>query len=298
MMTRSFRESTSDLHDGRPVILTIAGFDPSGGAGIIADIKTFLAFGCAPTAAITSLTFQNRHAVRGVIHQTAESLHSQILPVIEAFKVAALKTGMLPTREIVLEVARLIHKENLPAPVVDPVMRSSSGYELMSDDGAEALLSELMPLLRVITPNIPEAEALTGLSITNESEMHAAAGNLRQMGARAVLLKGGHLNQGSGVRGQGSEQRSEIRSQRSGGVIGPIVGKGSDKAIDILDDEGRVTVFRGEWIDEPPVRGTGCMLSSAISACLGKGMSLEEAVGKAKGFVAEVIRSAQPETQN
>jgi len=306
MMTRSFRESISDLRDGQPVVLTIAGFDPSGGAGIIADIKTFLAFGCVPTAAITSLTFQNRRAVSGVIHQTAGSLRSQLVPIIEAFNVAALKTGMLPTREIVLEVARLIREKQLPAPVVDPVMRSSSGYELMNNDAVEALLSELLPLVRVITPNIPEAEALTGLAITNESEMREAARKLREMGARAALIKGGHLKQGTGVRGQGREkEKSGFRDQRSrrgtSPTRGPQMGspagvgavrEGSRKAIDILDDEDRLTIFRGNWIDAPPVRGTGCILSSAISACLSKGMSLEEAVGKAKSFVAEVIGSA------
>ena len=194
-------KATTVRRDSRPVVLTIAGFDPSGGAGIIADIRTLLAFGCLPAAAITSLTFQNPEAVSGAVHQTAESLRSQILPIIAVQDIAGLKTGMLPTREIVLEVARLIREKRFPPPVIDPVMRSSSGYRLMDDDAVKVLLSELMPLARVITPNIPEAEMLTGLKITDESEMREAARKLREMGARAVLVKGGHLQ----------EQRSEVR---------------------------------------------------------------------------------------
>jgi hydroxymethylpyrimidine kinase/phosphomethylpyrimidine kinase len=252
-----------------PLALTIAGFDPSGGAGVIADIKTFLAFDCVPTAAITSLTFQNSAGVFGAIHQTAESLRAQVLPIAGERRIAAAKTGMLPTRAIVTEVARLFREAELPAPVVDPVLRSSSGYSLMEEDAIEVLVRELMPLARVITPNIPEAERLTGLRIENEDAMREAARKLCEMGARAVLVKGGHLKQWAVGSGQWAEKA---------------------EAIDVLDDEGSVTVFRGEWIDAPPVRGTGCMLSAAMAACLGKGMNLESAVRAARNFVGDVIR--------
>ena len=244
-----------------PVVLTIAGFDPSGGAGLIADVKALVAFGCRPAAAMTSLTFQNSEAVFGAIHQSAESLRAQILPVVKEFRVAAVKIGMLPTRELVLEVARLLRETEMPAPVVDPVLRSSSGYELMALDAKEAWLAELMPLARLITPNIPEAKTLTGMRITNESEMRKAAAKLRKMGAHAVLIKGGHL---------------------------PLPAE----AIDVLDDAGTVTVFRGEWIDALSVHGTGCMLSAALAAGLGQGMRLNESVSVAKQFVADNIRHA------
>jgi hydroxymethylpyrimidine kinase/phosphomethylpyrimidine kinase len=258
-----------------PVILTIAGFDPSGGAGLIADIRTVVAFGCTPVAAMTSLTMQNSEGVFGAIHQTPEALRAQILPVVREFRVAAVKIGMLPTREIVLEVARLLQETKMPAPVVDPVLRSTSGYELIEPEAREVLLSELMSLARLITPNIPEAEILTGTRITNETDMLGAARKLREMGARAVLIKGGHLKQRSAVRGQRSVE-VELNHQ----------------AIDILDDDGLVTGFRGEWIDSPPVRGTGCMLSSAIAACLGLGMDLQHSVSAAKRFVADAISFA------
>jgi len=257
---------TIEGQNDQRVVLTIAGFDPSGGAGTIVDVRTFLAFDCNPTAAITSLTFQNSEGVFGAIHESAESLRAQILPIVQEKRIAAIKTGMLPTREIILEVARLIEEANLPAPVVDPVLRSTSGYQLMEPDAIEVMLSELVPLARVITPNISEAEHLTGLTIEDEEGMRAAAQRLRELGARASLIKGGHL-----------EWMSE---------------QDSDQAIDVLDDEGNVTVFRGDWIDAPTVRGTGCMLSSAIAACLGKGAKLEDSVGLAKQFVADAIRKA------
>src|SRR3989440_6532849 len=265
---------TDDRDNEQPAVLTIAGFDPSGGAGIIADVKTFQAFGCRPLAAVTSLTFQNSQGVFGAIHQSAESLRSQVLPLIEEFRIAAVKVGMLPNIEIVLAVARLVREMNLPAPVVDPVLRSSSGDELMAEAAIEVMLSELMPLARVFTPNIPEAETLTGLKISNEDEMREAARKLREMGARAVLIKGGHL-----------EERSEVRGQRSEDLVEHVHRVHHDhpvhirrQAIDVLDDQGEITILRGEWIDSPPVRGTGCMLSSAIAACLARRTLLEESV--------------------
>ena len=268
---------TDDRESEQPAVLTIAGFDPSGGAGIIADVKTIQRFGCRPLAAVTSLTFQNSRGVFGAIHQSAESLRSQVLPIVKEVRIAAVKIGMLPTSEIVLAVARLVREMNLPAPVVDPVLRSSSGDELMAEGAVEIMLSELMPLACVITPNIHEAEMLTRLKVTNEDEMQQAARKLREMGARAVLIKGGHLEERSGVRGQRSDDLvSEIRRQ----------------AIDVLDDQGQITVFRGEWIDSPPVRGTGCVLSSAIAACLAQRMPLGKSVRAAKQFVAVAIRYA------
>jgi hydroxymethylpyrimidine kinase/phosphomethylpyrimidine kinase len=256
-------------NNSSPVVLTIAGFDPSGGAGIIADVQTILHFGCRPVAAITSLTFQNTEGVFGAIHESAQSVRAQILPVIEESQVAGVKIGMLPTAEIVLEIARMIRAHTLPPPVIDPVMRSSSGFELVEQDAIEALRSQLMPLARLITPNVPEAEALTGITIEDEQGMRSAAEKLREMGARAVLIKGGHLN-----------QKSEVGSQKSEGR----------QAIDILEDEGDVTVFRSEWIDTLPVRGTGCMMSSAIASNLARGNSLPESVRVAKQFVADAIR--------
>src|SRR3954465_9286097 len=193
MMRGDVVEVEGVTKDLPPVVLTVAGFDPSGGAGVVADVKTFTAFGCFAAAAVTSLTYQNTTGVFGASHQTAETVRAQVLPVVEDFRVAGAKTGMLPTREIIEEVARLFRETELPSPVVDPVVRSTSGFDLIDDEALDALKRELLPLARVVTPNIPEAERLTGLSIRDREGMLEAARALRRMGARAVLVKGGHL---------------------------------------------------------------------------------------------------------
>ena len=253
-----------------PVVLTIAGFDPSGGAGIIADIRTIVQLGCRPAAALTSLTFQNSAGVFGAIHETAKSLRAQVMPIIEEMEVAAVKIGMLPTAELVSEVAAMIEERRLPPPVLDPVMKSSSDYELMEPDALTLLRRDLLPLLRIITPNIAEAATLSGVDAFDERGMRHAAANLRQLGARAVLIKGGHL-----------EEESD-----------------KAEAIDVLDEDGAVTVFRGPWIEAGPVRGTGCMLSSAIAAGLARGQSLSESVAAAKQFVAAEIQNSKLTIQN
>lgn len=262
----------------RPAVLTIAGFDPSGGAGIIADIRTIESFGCTAVAAITSITFQNAEKFFGANKQSAESVRGQVEAITGATRIAAVKIGMLPTAEVVREVARLIREHDLPAPVIDPVFESTSGGQLMADDAFEVFVTELLPLARVVTPNIPEAEKLAGMNIRNEDELPQAASRIRELGARAVLIKGGHLER----------QRSEITGQRSE--------VNNREAIDVLDDDGQVTVFRSEWIEAPNVRGTGCMLSSAMAASLANGSDLDEAVAQAKAFVADRIRTGNLES--
>ncbi|HEX8098189.1 MAG TPA: bifunctional hydroxymethylpyrimidine kinase/phosphomethylpyrimidine kinase [Pyrinomonadaceae bacterium] len=264
-----------------PVALTVAGLDPSGGAGVIADVKTFTAFGCFATAVVTSLTFQNTTGVFGAAHQAAEVVRAQVLPVVEDFRVACAKTGMLPTREIIREVARLFREAGLPAPVVDPVVRSTSGHDLIDAAALDSLVTDLMPLARLVTPNIPEAERVTGLTITDEGGMRRAALRMREMGARAVLVKGGHLHEAR------AGARMRLTESDGGGD-----GRPAREALDLLDDEGRVTVFRGEMIATTSTHGTGCTLSAAIAACLGLGLTLEASVSAAKRFVSDAIGHA------
>ena len=243
----------------KPVVLTIAGLDPSGGAGIVADIKTIAALGCFPAAALTSITYQNTTGVFGAEHQTAATLRAQVEPIVQDLNVAGAKTGMLPTAEIVAEVARLFAEGDLPAPVVDPVVVATSGDVLIDDEAFQILKTKLFPLARVVTPNIPEAEKLAGSPIHTEADMRRAAETIQSLGARAVLVKGAH-------RGD---------------------------AVDILlSDDGTFTEFRSEYLDVGEVHGSGCTLSAAIAACLGKGMTLKEAVGAAKEYVTNAIRSA------
>ena len=275
-----------------PRALTIAGFDPSGGAGVLADARTFAALGFQAVAVVTSLTFQNTARVFGALHQTGETVSAQLKPLLEDDSIACTKTGMLPTRDVVLEVARLFRETNLPRPVVDPVIVSSSGHRLMEEAALDALIAELLPLAHVVTPNIPEAETLTGTTITSEAEMRRAAATMREMGARAVLIKGGHLRQREA---ESRRQKADGRRQTADGrrhEPGIAKAEESDEAIDVLDNEGKVTVFRENRVHGAELRGTGCILSAAIAAGLGKGMTLEDSVGVAKSFVWEAIRNS------
>ena len=253
----------------RPVVLTIAGLDPSGGAGIVADIKTIAEFGCFPCAALTSITFQNTTGVFGAEHQSAETLRAQVTPIVSDLQVAAAKTGMLPTAEIVREVVRLFNETDLPAPVVDPVMVSTSGHDLIGDEAFQILKTQLLKVARVVTPNIPEAERLAGFPIHFEADVRRAADAIKSCGAKAVLVKGGHR-----------------------------LNTNNSEAVDILLNEaGEFIEFRREFVNVGEVHGSGCTLSAAIAACLALGMSLEDAVMQAKQFVTERIRSLSESKQ-
>jgi hydroxymethylpyrimidine kinase/phosphomethylpyrimidine kinase len=245
----------------RRVCLTIAGLDPSGGAGIIADIKTFSAFGCFATAAAASLTFQNTTGVFGAVHQSAETLRGQVEPVLQDFDVAAVKTGMLPTREIIAETARLVEEYGLKNFVVDPVVRSTSGFDLIDEEALRALIENLFPLSDVITPNIPEAERISRMTIKGPEDVEKAARLMQSMGARNVLIKGGHLE--------------------------------ALQAKDFLFAGDDLFTFEAEFIRTTATHGTGCTLAAAITANLALGKELAEAVGIAKDFVTEAIRTAQ-----
>jgi hydroxymethylpyrimidine kinase/phosphomethylpyrimidine kinase len=259
--------------------LTIAGFDPSGGAGVLADVRTFAAFGLQAGAAITSVTFQNSNDFLGAVHQPPEVVTAQVESLQKGRAIVCAKTGMLPTRSVVLEVARLFRETDLPRPVVDPVIMSSSGHRLMEEDAMRELVNELMPLASLVTPNIPEAETLTGMTITSEADMRRAAVAIRELGARAVLVKGGHLGE---RKAEGKKQKAEGRQQTA---------EDAD-AVDVLDNEGRVTVFRERRISDAGLHGSGCILSAAIAAGLGKGMTLEDSVGAGKAFILEAIRNS------
>ncbi len=249
----------------KPVCLTIAGLDPSGGAGIIADIKTFSSFGCFGSAALSSITFQNTVGVFGAEHQTAETVRRQIEPIIEDYEIAALKTGMLPTREVIEVTGELIGLMGAAKLIVDPVVRSTSGFDLIDDDALRSLIRVLFPLSELVTPNRAEAERITGLQIETPADVHAAAKEMQRMGARNVLIKGGHLNH-------------ETQSGR--------------KAVDHLFIGDDIHTFEADHIETTATHGTGCTLAAAITANRALGKSLVDAVRIAKRFVTDAIRTA------
>ena len=248
-----------------PVCLTIAGLDPSGGAGIIADIKTFSAFGCFAAAAVSSVTFQNTVGVFGAEHQSADSVRRQVEPIFEDYEVAAVKTGMLPTREVIVETGRLIETAGDVPLVVDPVVRSTSGFDLIDDAALRGLIEVLFPLSLVITPNRPEAERIAGMKITSTKDIRSAAMAMQSMGAKNVLIKGGHME----------DQLPHSR-----------------KAVDHLFIGEDVHVFQEDYIETTATHGTGCTLAAAIAANLALGKDLGEAVSVAKDFVTRAILTA------
>ncbi len=264
------------------ICLSIAGLDPSGGAGIIADIKTFSAFRCFATSAITSLTFQNTQGVYGAIHQTADSVRQQTQPILDDFTVSAFKTGMLPTAEIIEEIAKIIVENKLTNYVLDPVVRSTSGYDLIDDVALKSLIDKLFPLANIITPNIPEAERISGLKIENESDFEKVAKKIQSLGAKNVLIKGGHSSIGDCGLGI-----ADLESHR------PLITAHQSPTVkDYLFVANELHIFEAQYHDTTSTHGTGCTLAAAITANLALGKSLIEAVEIAKKFVNEGIRTA------
>lgn len=236
--------------------LTIAGTDPSGGAGVQADIKTMTANGVYAMSAITALVAQNTTGVQGIFEVTPDFLALQIDSVFTDIRPNAVKTGMVSSIgliEVIAQKLREYHAENI---VVDPVMVTTSGSKLISDDAIGALKERLLPLATVLTPNIPEAEVLSGMAIRTPDDMVAAASAISEQYHCAVLCKGGHqLND----------------------------------ANDLLWRDGTAKWFNGKRIDNPNTHGTGCTLSSAIASNLAKGYDLDTSVQKAKNYISGAL---------
>src|SRR5262245_24608744 len=242
------------------VALTIAGSDPGGGAGIQADLKTFAAFGVYGASAITAITVQNTLGVDAVAPLSADLVTAQIEAVAGDLSIDATKIGMLATAAIVEAVAAAIAELDLPLVVLDPVLVSTSGERLLDADGVQAMLTELIPRARVVTPNVPEAEALTGHRIGSLEDACEAARRLHRMGAAAVVITGGH--------GGGSE------------------------VVDVFFDGHRFHEFRAPRIESRHTHGTGCTFASAIAAGLALGKDLAEAAQRAQHYVGGAIRHA------
>lgn len=236
--------------------LTIAGSDSSGGAGIQADIKTMTMNGVFAMSVITALTAQNTTGVRAIQESTPEFLKQQLDAVFEDIFPDAVKIGMVSSLELIRVIADRLRYYKATNIVVDPVMVATSGASLMKKDSVQALIDELLPVATLVTPNIPEAQILSGMSIDDKEDMEVAAKIIGDTYNCSVLLKGGH-NVGD--------------------------------ADDLLYCDGTMKWFTGKRIDNPNTHGTGCTLSSAIASNLAKGFSLDESVGRAKDYVSDAL---------
>ena len=240
-------------------ILTIAGSDSGGGAGIQADLKTFAAFGLFGTSAITAVTAQNTLGVSAIYELPAEIVAAQIDAVVTDLRPQAVKVGMLAGVAIVDVVAAAIRRHQLQHVVIDPVMVAKSGDRLLRPEAVEALIRSLLPLATVLTPNLPEAEVLLGRPVCSLVEQEAAARDIAALGLCAVVVKGGH---------------------REG------------EPVDVLFAAGKLRRYTAERIETSSTHGTGCTFSSAIAANLALGLPLPEAVGAAKHYLTGAIRHA------
>lgn len=265
-------ESGREKIEKPPVCLSIAGLDPSGGAGILADVRTFSAFGCFPAAAVTSITFQNTQKVLGAEAQSPETVRGQIEPVFEDYEIAAVKTGMLPDRAVIEAVADIISVKGVSRLVVDPVVRSTSGFDLIDEPALRSLIELLFPVADVVTPNLAEAERISGLRISGRAGILEAADAIRSLGAKNVLIKGGH-----------APEEMNIPEGAAGNTR---------KAVDFLFEGDKLTEIELPYIVTEATHGTGCVLSSAIAACLALGYDLESSVRSAKSFVHKAILAA------
>ncbi|MGA2482572.1 MAG: bifunctional hydroxymethylpyrimidine kinase/phosphomethylpyrimidine kinase [Candidatus Acidiferrales bacterium] len=243
-----------------PILLTIAGFDPSCGAGTAADLKTFAAHGCYGIAAVTALTVQTTQGVEAVHATPAAELRAQLEALVNDSEIAAVKIGMLANRGNAAVVAEFLDAHKFAHVVLDPVMKSSGGSDLVDASGAKYIAAELMKRASVITPNIAEAEVLSGLTVTDTAGMEAAARKLVEMGARAVIVKGGH----------------------------------TERAVDVLFDGTEAIMLGGDRLHNENTHGTGCTFASAITAELALGRGLSEAAMLAKAYVTKAIERSYP----
>ncbi len=245
-----------------PIALSIAGSDSSGGAGIQADLKTFSALGVYGATAITAITAQNTQGVHNQFAIPPQMVYDQIVAVIEDISPSVVKIGMLSNVEVASAVADALEQYSIPV-ILDPVMVSSSGHRLLSAEAQEMIKQRLLPIAALITPNIPEMEALTSMPLTNVEQKLAAAQSLIGVGAQAILLKGGH--------GEGNTKMDILYQKRGNGI--------------------NSAYFTSPTIVTKNTHGTGCTLSAAIAAFMARGLSLEEAVREAKGYITKAIRA-------
>jgi hydroxymethylpyrimidine/phosphomethylpyrimidine kinase len=262
------------------VVLTIAGSDSSGGAGIQADLKTFAALGVYGTSAVTAITAQSTVGVLEAAAVSADLVTAQIEAVAGDIDIHATKTGMLADAAIVEAVAAAIKEMDLPLVVVDPVIASKRGDRLLDDDGLQMLRVELFPLAHVVTPNVPEAEALSGRRIASLEDMKEAARRIHDMGARSVIITGGHLPPATGQRPPSTNHHPPSIVHRPP----------TTEVVDLLFDGREFLEFRTPRIETKNTHGTGCTFAAAVAAHLALEHGLAAAAERSQQFVAGAIQ--------
>ncbi|MGY0018939.1 bifunctional hydroxymethylpyrimidine kinase/phosphomethylpyrimidine kinase [Streptomyces sp. cg35] len=274
-------------------VLTVAGSDSGGGAGIQADLKTMLALGTHGMSVVTAVTAQNSLGVQGAWELPAEAVRAQYRSVVDDIGVQAVKTGMLASPELVECVAELLAGTDAPV-VIDPVGVSKHGDSLLAASALDSVRTKLLPTATVATPNLDEVAQLTGVQVESEDGMRRAAAAMLAYGPRWVVIKGGHLRSDDGHARSGSASASvsapaPVSVSASGPGGGGSVAGGSSEAVDLLTDGSEEHWLRAPRHDNRHTHGTGCTLASAIAAQLAKGQSVPEAVRAAKEYVTGAI---------
>ncbi len=255
------------------VVMSIAGFDPGGGAGTLCDLKTFAALNCYGVCAITAMTIQNTYEIRNILPYSGDQVCAQIDCLLSDFQISAFKTGMMATEDIISHVTDLLASLNPLSLVVDPVLVSSSGVELFANDCVDCYKNKLFPIATLITPNLFEAQLLSGIELTSQRSLEDCAKRLYELGPKYVLIKGGHFP-------DISFRIDEFSTHETA-------------ATDLIYDGTDFTYLNSNYIDTINTHGTGCTLSSAICCHISQGNSVAESIARAKHYVYESISSAQ-----
>ena len=248
-----------------PIVLSIAGYDPSSGAGVTADIKTIAAHGCFGVTCITGLTVQSTQGVRRVEAVRPDLVSETLRELASDFDIAAVRIGMLGSGEVAAVVAEFLGKNGVKNIVLDPVLKSSSGADLLDAKGRDVVRDRLLRLADVVTPNIYEATELSGIRVAGLGDMSAAAARLHELGARAVVITGGHLG-----------EATDLLSRRT------------------VDRDPEQTLFPGKRLESGSTHGTGCAFATSLACNLALGMVLPAAVQQAKDYVGQAISNAYP----
>ena len=246
-------------------VLTIAGSDSSSGAGIQSDLKTFHNYGLYGLSVITAVTAQNTIGVQSSFELPKEIIEAQLKSVFEDFNIGVAKTGMLSSEKVVETVSNFLRNKGNVKIVVDPVLVSKSGYKMLNDKGSDTMLSKLFPLAYLVTPNVPEAEVISGIKISSADDLESALVAIYNRGCKNVLIKGGHMPESTGI----------------------------EKGVDILYNGKKYYLFKTKFVKSKNTHGIGCTFSSAIASGLALDMTLKDSIVNAKAYIVESLKKSK-----